>query len=301
MYAYRAHPMLRSRCQWPRWTQRVGITLSRTQRVGITLSPPCASLVPQLFLHSVHPFTSNLKRNVMSWSCQPESNDGLVDALVEAHIIRSPEVEEAMRAVDRRNFSQEPQVAYADCPHPIGYGATISAPHMHAHCLEMLRDRLFPGAKVLDIGSGSGYLTAVMAHMVTRGGAAGRAVGVDHIPQLVDQAVRNVGREPQAARLVQSGSLLLEVGDGQKGWPAEAPYDAIHAGAAAAEIPPALCQQLKPGGRLLLPVGPAGGVQSMALIEKTSEGKLHRRDAMSVMYVPLTDREAQLQGGWDTD
>ncbi|GAB4814184.1 hypothetical protein N2152v2_001230 [Parachlorella kessleri] len=188
-----------------------------------------------------------------------------------------------MRAVDRGNFSEEAQLAYADCPHPIGYGATISAPHMHAHCLEMLRNKLQPGAKVLDVGSGSGYLTAVMAHMVTQEGAHGVAVGIEHIPQLVETGRRNVLRDPRAAELLHSGSLKLLVGDGQKGWPAEAPYDCIHVGAAAEYIPAALVEQLKPGGRLLLPVGPEGGLQSMAVIDKEVDGSLSRQNAMAVM------------------
>jgi protein-L-isoaspartate(D-aspartate) O-methyltransferase len=88
--------------------------------------------------------------------------------------------------------------------------------------------------------------------------------------------------------------LQLEVGDGWKGWPASAPYDAIHVGAAAARVPDALVDQLAPGGRLVIPVGPEGETQSLAVIDKRKDGTISRHDTMSVMYVPLTTREHQL-------
>lgn len=91
-----------------------------------------------------------------------------------------------------------------------------------------------------------------------------------------------------------AGELQLEVGDGWKGWPASAPYDAIHVGAAAARVPDALVDQLAPGGRLVIPVGPEGETQSLAVIDKRKDGTISRHDTMSVMYVPLTTREHQL-------
>lgn len=97
--------------------------------------------------------------------------------------------------------------------------------------------------------------------------------------------------------LLCAGQLKLVVGDGMAGWAAEAPYDAVHVGAAAAVIPQALVDQLRRGGRMVVPVGPAGGEQALAVVDKLQDGSVVRRDAMSVCYVPLTSRERQLRGG----
>ena len=103
-------------------------------------------------------------------------NARLIERLLNHTIIKSARVAEAMKKVDRGDFVLDKDYAYDDCPLSIGYNATISAPHMHAYCLEWLEDVLKPGAKVLDVGSGSGYLCAVF-HELTRG----KVVGVEHI------------------------------------------------------------------------------------------------------------------------
>ncbi|KAF9419448.1 hypothetical protein BGZ94_009398, partial [Podila epigama] len=108
----------------------------------------------------------------MAWTCSGNSNAELVNLLQKASLITQPTVKRAMLAVDRGNYSRFNP--YEDAPQTIGYGATISAPHMHAAALESLSSFLFPGAKVLDVGSGSGYLTVCMAEMV---GPKGRVVG----------------------------------------------------------------------------------------------------------------------------
>ncbi|KFZ45942.1 Protein-L-isoaspartate(D-aspartate) O-methyltransferase, partial [Antrostomus carolinensis] len=169
-----------------------------------------------------------------------------------------------------------------------GYKATISAPHMHAHALELLKDRLVEGAKALDVGSGSGYLTACFARMM---GPTGRAVGVEHIKELVQESIRNVQEDDPT--LLSSGRVKLVVGDGRQGYPDEAPYDAIHVGAAAATVPKELLNELKPGGRLILPVGPEGANQVLMQYDKTSEGQIIETQLMGVIYVPLTDKEKQ--------
>ena len=112
----------------------------------------------------------------MAWRCHGTSNDDLVARLRESGIVTDDRVATAMRAVDRKNYV--PFNHYMDSPQSIGYNATISAPHMHAHALELLRDRLQEGARALDVGSGSGYLTACMAHMV---GETGCVVGIEHV------------------------------------------------------------------------------------------------------------------------
>ena len=115
------------------------------------------------------------------------SNTKLIERLISQAIITSERVAEAMRRVDRGDFVQEKAFAYEDCPLSIGYNATISAPHMHAYCLGWLESVLQPGAKVLDVGSGSGYLCAVFYEM-TRS----KVVGIEHIPELVEMSIDNL-------------------------------------------------------------------------------------------------------------
>ncbi|KAL0356341.1 UNVERIFIED_CONTAM: Protein-L-isoaspartate O-methyltransferase 1 [Sesamum radiatum] len=140
------------------------------------------------------------------------------------------------------------------------------------------------------IDRGTGYLTACFAVMV---GPQGRAIGVDHIPELAESSVKNIEKST-AAPLLKEGSLSIHIGDGRQGWPEFAPYDAIHVGAAAPEIPPALIEQLKPGGRLVIPVGNI--FQDLKVVDKNEDGTPSVRSEISVRYIPLTSREAQLRG-----
>ena len=225
---------------------------------------------------------------------------------------------------------------YWDRPLSIGFGATISAPHMHATALEHLKDQLMPGARALDVGSGTGYLSACMARMV---GDKGRVVGIDHIPELVLSSLKNVknddagllrdlevirtdlkgdgdsscaaatSEEEDAAAVTCSaaakgrGPLSLVVGDGRLGFPPAAPYDAIHVGAAAPEIPPALIDQLAPGGKMIIPVGPEAKRtvmdmetdQVLLCVYKKHDGTVETQKLMGVIYVPLTDKDYQLK------
>ncbi|KAK3017854.1 hypothetical protein RJ639_004546, partial [Escallonia herrerae] len=217
-------------------------------------------------------------------------NKGMVENLQRYGVISSKKVAEVMETIDRALFVPAGTPAYVDSPMQIGYNATISAPHMHAACLQLLEENLQPGMHVLDVGSGTGYLTACFAIMV---GPEGRAVGVEHIPELVTGAIKNV-KKSAAAPLLKDGSLSLHVGDGRLGWPEFAPYDAIHVGAAASEIPQPLIDQLKPGGRMVIPVGNI--FQDLKVVEKKLDGSFTVRSETSVRYVPLTSKEAQLRG-----
>ncbi|XP_010533504.1 PREDICTED: protein-L-isoaspartate O-methyltransferase 1-like isoform X2 [Tarenaya hassleriana] len=218
-------------------------------------------------------------------------NKAMVENLRRYGVIMSNRVAEVMEALDRGHFvPDDGSSAYVDTPLPIGYNATISAPHMHATCLQLLEDKLQPGMRALDVGSGTGYLTACFALMV---GPEGRAVGVEHISELVDVSVKNISKSA-VAPLLKKGSLSVHAGDGRKGWPNFAPYDAIHVGAAAAEIPQALLDQLKPGGRMVIPVGTY--FQDLKVFDKNEDGSTSVHTETSVRYVPLTSRDEQLGG-----
>lgn len=224
-----------------------------------------------------------------------QSNDQLVDYLKARGIIKSGVVENAMRLVDRGNYTGEAIHPYQDTPQGIGYAATISAPHMHAQCLQLLLDNLCAGCKVLDVGSGSGYLTACFAAVLKLNGG-GKAHGIDHIDSLVSWSIKNVERgNPQ---LLQEGYISLHVGDGFAGLPSVAPFDCIHVGAAAPYIPKALIDQLKIGGKLVIPVGQEFGAQNLILVEKIPDAsgfQLKETILDGVKYVPLTTVEHQLR------
>jgi protein-L-isoaspartate(D-aspartate) O-methyltransferase len=156
---------------------------------------------------------------------------------------------------------------------------------MHANACESLLTYLNPGSRVLDIGSGSGYLTAVLANLV---GPNGSVVGIDHIQPLVDMGSSNMAKSEEGRRMLDSGQVKFVKGDGRKGWEEGAPYDAIHVGAAAAEHHPSLVEQLKTPGRLFVPVE-ENFAQYIFVIEKKEDGSVERKKLYGVQYVPLTD------------
>jgi protein-L-isoaspartate(D-aspartate) O-methyltransferase len=216
------------------------------------------------------------------------SNALLVAYLKEKRHIQASAVEAAMLKVDRARYVHGQDEPYEDKAQPIGFNATLSAPHMHAIGLEILSEVIKPGAHVLDVGAGSGYMSACFAHLV---GPTGHVYGVEHIAELVEQAHLNI----QAADPNIVSRITIKAGDGFAGWEEHGPYDAIYVGAAAAEIPRALIDQLREGGRLLLPVGPSTAFHRYLQVDKLPGGEITVKDLGTVRFTPLIDQDTQRQ------
>uniref|UniRef100_A0AC35GJ30 Protein-L-isoaspartate O-methyltransferase n=2 Tax=Panagrolaimus sp. PS1159 TaxID=55785 RepID=A0AC35GJ30_9BILA len=220
----------------------------------------------------------------MAYFSLGKSNTELINQLASRGIIKSDRVKNAMMNVDRGDFTSISP--YSDQPQSIGCQATISAPHMHAEALEALKSQLKDGAKVLDVGSGSGYLTVCFAKMV---GTSGKVVGIEHMHDLVQNSIKNIRKHN--ADLLDSNQILIVESDGRLGYSAEAPYDAIHVGAASPTFPNELVAQLKNGGRLIVPVGTHN--QEFLQIDKISNTETKTTKLLDVQYVPLTSQSAQ--------
>ncbi len=211
-----------------------------------------------------------------------EERKRLVEMLKREGIIRSKKVERALLNVPRELFVPENyrDLAYADAPLPIGKGQTISAPHMVALMTELLN--LDEGMKVLEIGTGSGYQAAVIAEIVAPKNSKkpGKVITIERIPELAEFARRNLERAGYIDR------VKVVVGDGTLGYPKEAPYDRIIVTAAAPDIPKPLLEQLKPGGRMVIPVGNKY-LQYLYIVDKTSSGKIIINKDIPCVFVPL--------------
>eukprot|EP00005_Dracoamoeba_jomungandri_P000402 CAMPEP_0174249726 /NCGR_PEP_ID=MMETSP0439-20130205/67_1 /TAXON_ID=0 /ORGANISM="Stereomyxa ramosa, Strain Chinc5" /LENGTH=224 /DNA_ID=CAMNT_0015329619 /DNA_START=90 /DNA_END=764 /DNA_ORIENTATION=+ len=223
---------------------------------------------------------------MLFYRASSSTNGGLINQLKENNIVNNPAVEKVMRTIDRGHFSASSDDAYQDHPHSIGYGATISAPHMHAYCLEILAENCGKGARVLDVGSGSGYLSACFAEMV---GETGHVLGIEIIPELVEWSISNIKK--QNPEYLSKGTLRIKQGDGWKALEGEGLFDAIHVGAAAATVPSALIDHMAPGGKMVIPVGTYD--QKLQLVEKMDDGTLVKRDLMGVRYVPLVNKDGR--------
>lgn len=190
--------------------------------------------------------------------------------------ISDTRVLEVIRGLDRAQFVPESMrdAAGQDSPLPIGHGQTISQPFIVAFMTQALD--LQPGDRVLEIGTGSGYQTAVLARL------CGEVYTVELLPELAESARERLER-------LGFGNIHYRVGDGSAGWPEAAPFDAIIGTAAPEHLPPALYQQLRPGGRLVLPVGPLHGSQELIRIIRPSRGEEPRVDKLlDVRFVPMT-------------
>eukprot|EP00009_Paramoeba_aestuarina_P000991 CAMPEP_0201513444 /NCGR_PEP_ID=MMETSP0161_2-20130828/5491_1 /ASSEMBLY_ACC=CAM_ASM_000251 /TAXON_ID=180227 /ORGANISM="Neoparamoeba aestuarina, Strain SoJaBio B1-5/56/2" /LENGTH=227 /DNA_ID=CAMNT_0047909655 /DNA_START=215 /DNA_END=898 /DNA_ORIENTATION=+ len=216
----------------------------------------------------------------MSWRCSGKTNAELIANLKNASIIKSPQVEEAMLRVDRKNYVRDlsDKEAYRDSPQPIGHSVTISAPHMHAMCLEYMVDYLQPGMSALDCGSGSGYLAACMKHMV---GEEGKVVGIEYVKELVPWSIENCKKDGFEA---EPPGLTLLGGDASNGYQGMK-FNAIHVGAAAPKIPQPLVDALTSPGVMLLPLGTY--YQNLVMVRKSKTGEITTKELCGVSYVPF--------------
>ena len=187
----------------------------------------------------------------------------------------SPRVMAAMAKVPRHRFvpASYRELAYANRPLPIGHGQTISQPYIVALMTELLDTKT--GDTILEIGTGSGYQAAVLAEL------ASEVYSIE--------IIEPVGKRAEAMlRELGYKNIRTRIGDGYNGWPERAPFDSIIVTAAAPHVPPALVAQLKPGGRMVIPVGADGAVQFLQVMVKQSDGSVSTRRSLPVRFVPLT-------------
>ncbi len=198
----------------------------------------------------------------------------MVREQIAARDVRDTATLRAMSTVPRHEFvpAELRSSAYADHPLPIGYGQTISQPYIVGYMTELLG--LSHASRVLEIGTGSGYQAAILAEI------GGDVYTVEIIPQLATSAADRLSR-------LGYGRVHSRSGDGFYGWKDAAPFDAIIVTAAAGFVPPPLVEQLKAGGRMVIPVGSVYGAQSLVLVEKARDGTISTRTLLPVRFVPL--------------
>ncbi|HUU16755.1 MAG TPA: protein-L-isoaspartate(D-aspartate) O-methyltransferase [Sedimentisphaerales bacterium] len=204
-----------------------------------------------------------------------EERTKMVAWQIQARDVKDPNVLKAMRIVPRHAFvrSTEQRYAYTDNPLPIGFDQTISQPYIVAFMTEALKLR--PDSKVLEIGTGSGYQAAVCAEI------AKEVYTIEIVEGLANRAEK-------CLKELGYPNVFVRFGDGFFGWPDVAPFDAIIGTAAAGRIPEPLLEQLKPGGRMILPYGRPWDFQYLVLITKDEKGNLHKSNVMPVRFVPMT-------------
>jgi len=187
------------------------------------------------------------------------------------------QVFDALRKVPRHEFVRDTERpnAYENRPLPIGYGQTISQPYIVAVMTDLLK--LKKTDRVLEVGTGSGYQAAILAEL------ADSVYTLEIVEQLGKQAAENLKRAGYAA-------VNTRIGDGYYGWETEAPFDCIVVTAVASHIPPPLIKQLKPGGRMIIPVGAQFMTQYLILVTKSVDGKITTRQILPVSFVPLTGK-----------
>ncbi|GAB4368149.1 MAG: protein-L-isoaspartate(D-aspartate) O-methyltransferase [Deltaproteobacteria bacterium] len=203
-----------------------------------------------------------------------EARQAMVREQIAGEGVSDPRVLEAMREIPRHRFVPEAlrSMAYAPRPLPIGEGQTISQPYIVGFMTERLRLR--KSDRVLEVGTGSGYQAAVAARI------AAEVYSVEIFPSLAERARRTL-------RDLSIGNVSIREGDGYYGWPEKAPFDAIIVTCAGGHIPPPLLRQLKPGGRMIMPVGGPFLTQQLVVLEKGTDGSVTQRNVLPVVFVRL--------------
>ncbi len=206
-------------------------------------------------------------------------SENLVKNFIASGYLKTFHIIEAFKAIDRIDFirSEFKGDAYLNAPLPIGYGQTISQPMTVAIMLELLEPA--KGQKILDIGSGSGWQTALLAYIV---GKEGKVFGIEILPELAEFGQKNISKH----NFIKKGIVKIILGDGSKGLESEAPFDRIIAGAMVDEVPEVLKKQLKIGGRLVMP---AGG--SVWLVIRKSEDEFEEYEYPGFVFVPMVEGE----------
>jgi len=199
----------------------------------------------------------------------------MVATQIRARDVKDPNVLKAMQIVPRHAFmpASQRRYAYGDYPLPIEHGQTISQPYIVAFMTDALK--LGPGSRVLEIGTGSGYQAAVCAEIARE---VYTIEIVEGLAKTAKERLKKLGYK----------NVFVKAGDGFFGWPDKAPFDAIIGTAAAKRIPEPLLEQLKPGGRMIIPTGSAWGFQYLELVTKDKEGKIRKSKVMPVRFVPMT-------------
>ena len=186
----------------------------------------------------------------------------------------SPRVRAALGRVDRHRLvpPEQAPLAYRNHPLPIGHGQTISQPYIVALSADLIAPE--PQHVVLEVGTGSGYQAAILAEIVKQ------VYTIEIVETLGLAAAQNLAR-------LGYKNVEVRIGDGYKGWPEKAPFDGIVVTAAAPHVPRALVEQLKPGGRMVIPVGDRWEVQYLLLVTKRADGSIEQRNVLPVRFVPL--------------
>lgn len=204
----------------------------------------------------------------------------MVTNQIEARGLRSPALLKAFRQVPREAFVSDDcaEAAYGDHPLPIESGQTISQPYIVALMIDAAGVKA--GDRVLEIGAGSGYAAAVLGQI------ADQVIAIERQPELVPIAQERMRR-------LGYGNVTIVEGDGTRGWPDGAPYDAILAAASGSHVPQALIDQLAEDGRLVMPVGEPGSVQQLIKATRAADGSVEREELGAVRFVPLIGEQ-----GW---